>query len=202
MNHATDQRLRTFTAELGLMTVALFVMTFLLLGSLTPGFHLLTDYISRLGARGAPFETAWNLIGFGTVGVGLAVFGWCFGLVAHDRILGACLTVAGLGFALRAAPTDFADAEATLSKVHYASICLALAGFCGALARLTRGGANDPAARKEATMAVALVIFPIVACGAGLCTEPIAHRAILAVVLGWVWLNAFRIWPTEACRSG
>ncbi|MEM0895641.1 MAG: DUF998 domain-containing protein, partial [Verrucomicrobiota bacterium] len=149
------------------------------------------------GSKGQPYATWWNLFGFITVGLLLAAFGWFFGLCKNDRILGACLMVAGLGFALAAFPTDFSDAHSPLSTAHYVSICLALAGYCFGLARLT-GSRSTARDRKTANWVVVLSILPIMFVSGGVSAEPVAHRVILIVVFSWVVITSLRLMSRDA----
>ncbi|MEM9410629.1 MAG: DUF998 domain-containing protein, partial [Planctomycetota bacterium] len=138
-----NRHLKFFTAICGLLSVAVFVIAFMLLGFLHSDFNFFDDYISKLGGIDEPNALFWNIFGFGAVGVFLATFGWLFGLCRDDRILGACLMVAGAGFALAAIPTDFADPKSPLSTAHFMSICISLAGFCVGMARLTSSKSTD-----------------------------------------------------------
>ncbi len=186
------RRLEVFTAACGLSSVSVFVCSFVLFGFLHPDFDIFGDFISKLGGKGQPYALWWNVLGFVVVGLLLAVFGWLFGLCRNDRLLGASLMVAGLGFSLAAIPTDLADTQSPLSKAHFVSICLSLAGFCFGLARLT--GSRSP--RHERIMAngvIALAIVPIVCVSGGVSAEPMAHRIILSVVFTWVVLISYRL---------
>jgi len=83
--------LKNATAILGIGTVAVFLLAYFVVGLLNPQFHLVYDFISKLGASGQPLATAWNLIGFGVVGILFAAFGFSLGLVLQDRWVGMCL---------------------------------------------------------------------------------------------------------------
>ena len=186
------KRLRILTAACGLLSVLVFLCSFLLFGFLRPDFDAFGDFISKLGGKGQPYAFGWNVVGFGAVGLLLAAFGWLFGLCRNDRILGTCLMVAGLGFALAAIPTDFAEPQSPLSAAHFVSICLSLAGFCFGLARLT-GSRSTDYDRTMANWVIALSILPIVFVSGGASAEPVAHRVILIVVFTWVVLNSLRL---------
>ncbi len=186
-------RIRIVTGILGLSAVLTFVVAFLVIGALTPDFHLAGDYISKLGSRGQPYAGWWNAIGFGVVGLAFALFGFLFGLCTNDRVLGACLLIAGLGFACAAIPTDFTDEYATLSKAHYASICFGLAGWCFALARLIGAESTNDFARKTATYTITLSLLPMIAIGGGGSAEPVAHRIVMLVVFIWVVSNSLQL---------
>ena len=193
-----SNRTRTATGILGLATVALFVSAFLTIAVLNRDFNVASDYISKLGSNGQPYAMYWNTFGFGLVGLALAAFGWCFGLCMNDRLLGACVLVSGLGFAMAAIPTDLSDATSELSKAHYISVCIALAGWCLGLARLSRSSFPDHFARDSANYTILLSLLPLLCIGGGVSAEPIAHRIVLVVVFGWIILNSLRLLRSNA----
>ncbi|MEM8484627.1 MAG: DUF998 domain-containing protein [Bacteroidota bacterium] len=178
--------MRLPTAYLGLAAAAVFIIAFFVIAMLTPDYALWYDYISKLGALGQPLAPWWNAIGFVVVGILFSAFGWTFGRTINDRIVGGCLVAAGLGFTLGAIPADFANADAPLSKAHFVSICIALAGWCFALARMGQTGPLEKSMRIGANIAGVLVVLPMVGTAANLFTAPVAHRLVLVVVFGWV----------------
>ncbi len=188
-----NNRTQTATSILGLASVALFAAAFFSIAILNRDFDIASDYISKLGAQGQPYAIYWNTFGFGLVGLALAAFGWCFGLCMNDRLLGACLLLSGLGFTMAAIPTDLFDATSELSKAHYVSVCVALAGWCLGLARLS--SSNFPAhfARHSANYTILLSLLPLFCVGGGVSAEPIAHRIVLVIAFGWVILNSLRL---------
>ncbi|MBX3416031.1 MAG: DUF998 domain-containing protein [Pirellulaceae bacterium] len=193
---------RHFTAALGLSAVSIFVAAFFVFGALNPDFNLANDYVSKLGSRGQPFAFGWNLIGFGVVGLALATFGWFFGICKNDRVLGICLVVAGLGFALSAIPTDFDDEHSSFSKAHYVSICFGLAGWCFGLARITSNRSIDEFGRKISNCAIVLVLVPVVGITGGISAEPVAHRVVILVVFFWIVGNSMHLIRTVDERMG
>ncbi|MEM7475924.1 MAG: DUF998 domain-containing protein [Planctomycetota bacterium] len=197
LRHLTvDRRLQILTAVCGMLSVVVFSCSFVVFGFLHPDFNVFEDFISKLGGIGQPNALFWNVVGFGAVGLLLAVFGWLFGLCRNDRVLGACLMVAGLGFALAAIPTDFSAPQSPISAAHFISICIALAGYCLGMARLT-GSKSTAYDRIMANWVVALAILPIVCVSGGVSAEPVAHRIILIVVFTWVVLNSLRLLKPE-----
>ena len=184
--------LRILTATCGLLSVSVFACAFFLFGFLRPDFDVCRDLISKLGARDRPYALCWNIFGFGAVGGLMASFGWLFGLCKNDRVFGSCLTVAGMGFAFAAIPTDFADEQSPFSRAHFVSICLSLAGYCLGLARLT--GSQSPAhERIVAQWVIALAILPVFCVSGGVSAEPVAHRMILIIVFAWIVLKSLEL---------
>lgn len=191
-----NKRARTFAAISGLTAVAIFVTMFLLCALITPAFDLINDYVSKLGAIGQPYAALWNIVGFGIVGMLLAVFGLSLGVFLEDKILGACFIVAGIGFSMGGIPTDFSVSESTFSKVHFVAICIAMAGWCFSLARLNQAHLRDSFIASSAKYLAAVTLLPFLCTAVGLTTEPVAHRLMLMVVFSWVSLISIRLIQT------
>ncbi|TWT79754.1 hypothetical protein CA13_11610 [Planctomycetes bacterium CA13] len=189
---------RYIAAFLGLLGVGLFCTAFIVCSILTPDFDPLDDFISKLGAQGQPCEVWWNAIGFLTVGVTLAAFGYAFGRMITDTTTGLWLALSGIGFALAAIPTDLVNAEASLSKAHFVSICLALAGWCFGLARVSGLSSLNRFVKRKAEIASVLVVIPMIGYGTGLITMPTTHRLVLGVVFGWVTFTSLDLLSKES----
>lgn len=185
--------LRRVAGLCGLMTIGLFSISYGVFSWLNPSFDTLHDFVSKLGAVGEPLAFYWNLIGFGAVGISFALFGLLFGTVIRDHLAGICLLVSGIGFAMAASPTELDGLDSPLSRVHYASICLALAGWCLALARLSYVELMDETLRPLANVAAVLAIVPMLAMAGEISSEPIAHRWVLLVVGSWVTAVSIRL---------
>lgn len=87
------------TARLGAITSlgALFIMALMVLiaGAATPEYSHISQYISELGARGAPHEWSVRVAGF--LPVGLLLLGFCcFAYIALPRSRGTALGLLGL----------------------------------------------------------------------------------------------------------
>lgn len=177
---------KQITAGLGLASVGLFLFAFLLCSFLNPDFHLLCDYISKLGASQQPYAIVFNVIGFAMVGMTFAMFGYSLGVTVGDRVLGTCLASTGVAFALAAIPTDLSQAEAVASRLHFAAVCLGLGGWCIALARLSQLEQRDTDLKLGAGLVTALAIVPILCVGGGVSSEPVAQRFLLLLVFCWV----------------
>lgn len=147
------------TAFLGLSSVIIFGGTLVVIASLTPEFHFLEDYVSELGAQGQPYAIWWNLIGFLLVGMLLAGFGYSYGGVVNDRLIGVCLALFGIGFAFTALPIDLGDSASTLSKAHVIAICLGLAGWMFGLARMAQNRQLEKFVRYSANIAAVLLFL-------------------------------------------
>ena len=95
-----------------------------------------------------------------------------------------------LWIALGAIPADFINPDTPLSKAHFVSICVSLAGWCFALARIGQKALGDKSIRLAANTAGLLAVVPMIATAAGLFAAPVAHRLVLVVVFGWVVFTA------------
>ena len=186
------------TALVGLSAIAVFITSFISFGLLAEDYHFLTDYLSLLGAKGQPLGLYWNLTGFVFVGLLIARFGWGYGKVHKDMIIGSCLVVAGLFYALGGIPSDFNNAEATTSIAHFAAICFSLAGWSLALARITQIGDPNSGIIKRANWSIIAVIIVLVGAGIGLYAEPVVHRLIILVIFSWIALSAKDLLRREA----
>jgi hypothetical membrane protein len=81
-----------------------FVVLIAIMGTVTPDYDPLAQFISELGAKGAPYAVSMNWFGILPFGLGVTVFG-----IGHDRgqyapvsmrIGGTLIAISGLGFAL------------------------------------------------------------------------------------------------------
>ncbi len=79
--------LKSITAICGLLSVSVFVFSFVLFGFLHTDFDFVRDFISKLGGKGQPNAFYWNAFGFTAVGILLGAFGGCFGLRGRTSIV-------------------------------------------------------------------------------------------------------------------
>ena len=195
----TDEpkQIRLITALFGFASTTTFFLTFVTIAVLNPEFDFFSDYVSKLGSQGQPYASVWNALGFGLVGILLAIFGGLFGICRQDFILGICLLISGLGFAMAATPTDFDESRSSLSKIHYASICFALAGWCLGLARLMKRKPSVDFAETISRYAVIFAILPMICISGHVSTEPLGHRIVLLVVFVWVILISIELMKTD-----
>ncbi|MGM9483411.1 DUF998 domain-containing protein [Roseateles sp. NT4] len=174
--------------------VAILLMT-VVLGALTPGYSHLSQFISELGASGAPYEWWARRLGF--LPAGLSLLAFCvLAFKAMPRSTGATLGLIGLAVyaagyvAASQFPCDpgCRPAEPSLSQVIHNTVGglgYALApGFLALLARASGGG-----------MLAQLGYAAAAVTGVGLLTltpaSPLvglSQRAIELAVLGWVAL--------------
>jgi hypothetical membrane protein len=193
MTKESSLSLQQVTAWLGIAAVGVLCAALVVFSWLNPGFGLVEDYVSKLGARGQPFALWWNLIGFVSVGLLFAVFGWAYGRVVEDRLVGVLFTLFGLGYAVTGMPVDLTDSTAPISKVHTAAICLALAAWLFGLARLAGSAVLGRREKFTANIAAIILVLPIVGGFAGFWSAPMTHRMVFSVVFGWVVITSVRL---------
>jgi hypothetical membrane protein len=184
--------MRLITPILGISAVALLCSTLAAFTFLNPGFSLLNDYVSKLGASGQPFSFWWNVVGFLTVGILLTAFGFSYGRILQDRLTAAFLALFGVGFAATAMPTNLQDATVPISKAHVVAICLALAAWALGLARMTVLSTIAKMDRTIANVSAVLMILPILGFLMGRWSMPVTHRLVFTVVFGWYLVVSFR----------
>lgn len=174
------------TALLGLSAVALFITTLIAFALKNPEFNPIWDNISKLGAVGQKNAFGWNLLGFGAVGLLFAAFGWGYGTILQDKLTACLLAAFGIGFAATGLPIDFANETAPLSKAHIVAICLGVASWLFALARIGMLNNPEPAIRTTANTTATLFILPVIGELAALWPSPITHRLVFLAIFGWV----------------
>jgi len=178
---------------LGLMAVVIFGSALLLFGMLNPAFHFWQDYISQLGAQGAPYAVWWNGIGFLLVGILLMGFGMAYGKIVEDRVVGILLALFGLGFAFTAIPINMENTSAPVSKAHIVAICLALACWLFGLAKLSSNRLVERKVRVKANLAAIILVAAMFGFVLGFWSMPWTHRLVFGVVFGWTAITAVEL---------
>jgi len=175
---------------LGLFSALLFSISLIIFGNLHPTFDFLNDFVSKLGAKGAPHAIWWNTIGFGIVGILLTGFGILYGSVLEDKFAGILLAFFGIGFAFTAIPMDMAAAESTVSKAHIVAICLALAFWLFGLARIASNQLVGLKVPFRANVTALLIVGAMIGFVIGLWSMPVTHRLVFLLVFGWTLITA------------
>lgn len=175
---------------MGLTAVSLFVISFLVFSNLNLEFNYLEDYVSRLGAKGAPYAIWWNIFGFFSVGIILIVFGMTYGKYLKDGLAGLLLAFFGVGFAFTALPFDLTDTLSPISKAHTAAITLGLASWLFGLARISYKRTLDKAVRLRANITAFLLVISMIGGAIELWPMPMTHRLIFIIVFGWTAITS------------
>ncbi|MEM8937026.1 MAG: DUF998 domain-containing protein [Pseudomonadota bacterium] len=179
--------MRKLSAILGLSAIALFLGSLVSFASLTPGFDIVNDAVSLLGAAGQPYGTAWNVIGFVLVGFLLSGFGVVYGLSIQDPLVSLFLGLFGLACACIALPVQLDQPEALQTNIHIEIVCVCMAFWCFGLARLQAKGAMDNALTRYASV-VAVVAIVLSSVGQAIELLSIAHfqRLFFGGIFCWI----------------
>lgn len=185
-----------WSAHLSLGGLLIMTGMVVVVGALTPGYSHVAQYISELGARGAPQEWLFRLGGF--VPAGLALLGFC--LLAHRLLPRSHRTTwALLGLAVYAAgylvaagfPCDLGcrPAHPSASQLIHNAVggigYLLAPAALWALAHEARGWRGGGALARAGYAASALALVGLLTLSA---TSPLAglsQRLLEAAVLGW-----------------
>jgi hypothetical membrane protein len=130
MQRSTSLFVRRFPALCGLTAPLWFVFALQLFGALRPEFRHSTKAVSELGVWGAPNALAWNICGFGAVGVLITVFAWGLRNQAGYQLTSLLVGASGLAFAATGVfPADMDDLGAFSSRMHIAASLVSFAAF-------------------------------------------------------------------------
>jgi hypothetical membrane protein len=186
----------------GVLAPLLRLSLMLLLGFLHPGYSQGRDFISVLGARGAPYADLMNYVGIVSVGLLLGLFSIALFRAHRQSVLGALsallLCVSALAFvAVGIFPCDpgcsLANPSPTM-KVHVVAGMVAMTGqslavLCFGL-RVTRGGCRGQAAVSLGLGLLGLaclVLLSLVLAGSLRTTQPALPQKVLQVT-GDLWV--------------
>jgi hypothetical membrane protein len=175
---------------LGISAVSIFIVVLLIFASINPEFNILNDYVSRLGAKGAPNAIWFNLFGFLLVGIILIGFGLTYGNFIKDKLVGILLAFFGLGFAFTSIPFEIGFSNSSISKAHTAAITLGLASWLFGLARISYNKSLDRSTRFRANIAAILLVSSMTGFVIGFWSMPITHRLVFGVVFVWTVFTA------------
>ncbi len=178
---------------LGVLAFTLFLGSLLIFGFLNKDFSFSSDVISKLGAKGQPHALWWNIMGFVIVGLLLIGFGISYGKVLNDKLTGILLALFGLGFVFTSIPIDLGETDTVFSKAHVVAICLALAFWLFALARISGRASICKSTKLRANVAAILLVTSMIGGAIGLWSMPITHRLVFGVVFGWTLITAMSL---------
>lgn len=146
---------RKLSSIFGLLAVFTFLISFSFFAFLSPDFNVIHDVVSTLGAHNEPYAVWWNVIGFGIVGVLLALFGLTYGRAMDDNVLAGCLTFFGVAFIGGSIPAYLGSLDIVQTKIHFVMITLSMAFWCFGLARLT----SKPFVTRKVKMATYICLL-------------------------------------------
>ncbi len=125
----------------GLTAPLVFIVAMVLFAASTPGYSNWDNALSELGMRTAPHATAWNVLGFGLLGMQL--IGVAVGFFAHTRakVTSILMALTGVGFiGAGTIPAEPKFAPSMQTNLHFALAALSYFPFI--LAALIYGTAH------------------------------------------------------------
>lgn len=126
--------LHRLPAICGLLAPIWFVVALLAFAAARSDYSHLTKAVSELGAVGAPHALAWNVVGFGAVGVLIVVLALGIWRQAGARFAALLVAVSGIAFAAAGVfPADMSNFEADTTRLHILASLVSLAAFAIAI---------------------------------------------------------------------
>lgn len=190
----------------GIVGPAIYVLVVIVLGFLHPNYDHIADYMSELGAVGAPYGAEMNVLGFGVLGVLTIAFaiGIQKGINRGGLVLGALMIALG-GVALivtgifhcEPGCVDTTSTSELHSFASFTTVLLALAPL--ALAPYVRRDARWQSYQGYlwisgfSAVILALVYFGMLADVGPVSLVGAVQRLLTAVTLGWMVVMALRL---------
>ena len=187
-------RLSGATAWASLLVLVLMTV---LAGAFTPDYSHVSQFISELGARGAPLEWEVRFAGFLPLGILLLAFCW-LAYIALPRSSGTTFALIGLalyalGYLVAAAfPCDLGCRPAQPSVSQLIHNSLGLLGyllaplFLFAFARAARSWPNGARVSAAGYAAAGLALLGMLTLSSGSSMTGLGQRLLELSVLGWV----------------
>lgn len=171
-------------------------------GAITPGYSHVTDFMSTLGAVGAPYaiiqQVNFAVLGGSILAMTLGIHRW-FGDGRRPRIGTILLVVFGTGVILAGVfPENTADPDSMTNVLHdITGVAAFIAGIIAVGLVTRRVGADDrwPSYRYEtlATIVVVLVTF-VVFLSSDSAFVGLTQRLFIGVMTAWVVLQSVRLY--------
>jgi hypothetical membrane protein len=142
-----------------------FLLTYLTLSAIHPGYSHLTKAVSELGAWGEPHMWWWNILGYGASGIAIAVLGshLAGSLARGGRVVSYALVASGLFMALSGVfPGDFEDRQAPSMIAHMVASIGSYVAFLVAGVALPFALRSAPQWPRIAWPSVAIVLLSVV----------------------------------------
>lgn len=176
---------------IGMAATVLFAACLLIFAEISPGYSHATKAVSELGAIGAPYQFAWNVLGFLLPGILMIFHGWGVGAAASDRVAGFFLALAGLSFAATSIPADMANYSSTNTVGHIAASSGAF-GFwlIGALKLAYQRGSERHLLSRVAVLSLWLAVAATIVRFSGLVYPGTGQRVAFAAFFAWIFASA------------
>jgi hypothetical membrane protein len=118
----------------GLLAPVWFLVVLLAFAAARSDYSHLTKAVSELGALGAPHAPAWNILGFGAVGVLIVILAWGFWRQGSASVAAVFIAISGVAFAAAGLfPADMSNFEADTTRLHILASLVSLAAFAMAV---------------------------------------------------------------------
>jgi hypothetical membrane protein len=118
----------------GLLAPVWFLIALLAFAAARPDFSHLTKAVSELGAVGAPHGLAWNIVGFGAVGMLIVIFAAGIWRQAQAPLAASLIAVSGIAFAAAGVfPADMSNLNADTTRLHILASLVSFAAFAAAV---------------------------------------------------------------------
>lgn len=176
------------------MSSIVFIITFLTVSGLTPGYEHLKQPISDLGENGAPYAELMNVVGFVIPGILIAVLGYSLRTKFSGKtlkIISVLLIIAGMGWAGIGFFPNFQDKT---SAYHVMSTYLFGTSVVVATILLSREKQAWPWLRKFSIMTGLFLLTRIITGPLFLETEK--YRGLvqkLYIAVFWLWIICINI---------
>lgn len=181
-------------------------------GAITPGYSHVGDFISTLGAVGAPYATVqtMNFAVFGSsiLALSLGIHDW-FGDGRRPRVGTVLLGIFGVGVILAGVfPANPAAPDSTTALLHDVTSTVAfVTGVTGVSLISRRSGGDDrwPSYRYEPIWTVVVVLVTFVGFMVSVVDESavvgLTQRVFIGVLTLWLVMQSYRLYRLSAASD-
>jgi hypothetical protein len=197
------------------VAIAWFFGWMIAIAALRPEYSHATKAVSELGALGAPYMLAWNVLGFLGTGLALTGFAWAYRKLLGQEAVGfQALAASGVLFCLTAIPITMGsdgdpDYASRWTQAHLAAVLLSPLPWLYAVSRIAVSFRRGKLSTLSVVSAVAIggVLLATAARLAQLLPHApgLLQRASFVPYLGWytaAWLLLRRSAPFLATDEG
>jgi hypothetical membrane protein len=122
------------SASCGLIAPVWFSVALVAFAAVRTDYSHLTKAVSELGAIGAPHALAWNIVGFGAVGMLIVIFAAGIWRQANAALAASMIAISGIAFAAAGVfPADLSNLNADSTRLHILASLVSFAAFAAAV---------------------------------------------------------------------
>ena len=122
----------------GLLAAVWFLVALVAFAAARSDYSHFTKAVSELGAIGAPHALAFNVLGFGAVGLLIVVAAWGLWRQLRAPVAAGFIAISGLAFAAAGVfPADMSNFEADTTRLHILASLVSIAAFAAAVPAVT-----------------------------------------------------------------